>query len=45
MHKNIDHFNGLFKEKFSIDNENLLTKITKNIIDKFKRTKKLEKEK
>ena len=45
MHKNIDHFNGLFKEKFSIDNDNLLTKITKNIIDKLKRTKKLEKEK
>jgi len=45
MQKNIDLFNGLFTKDFAIDNENLLDQITKNIISKLKRTKKLESEK
>lgn len=45
MQKNIDLFNGLFTQDFSIDTKNLLDQITKNIISKIKRTKKLELEK
>lgn len=44
MQDNTELFNGLFKEVFAIDNDNLLLQITKNIIQKLKRTKKIEQE-
>ena len=39
-----DQFNGLFLQKFSLDPNHLLQEITKNLISKMSRTKKIEKD-
>jgi len=39
-----DQFNGLFSQDFALDPNNLLKEITKNLISKITRTKKIEKE-
>jgi DNA adenine methylase len=45
LHENIEKFNGLFNEEFSINNQRLFNKISKALIAKLNRMKKIEKEK
>lgn len=44
LEKEEEKFNGLFVNKFCLDDKNLLKQITANLISKIKRTKKIEKE-
>ncbi|MFW6009315.1 MAG: DNA adenine methylase, partial [archaeon] len=45
LHENLTKFNGLFNEKFSINNQHLFNKISKALIAKLNRMKKIEKDK
>lgn len=44
LEKEENKFNGLFMNKFCLDDKNLLKQITSNLISKIKRTKKIEQE-
>jgi DNA adenine methylase len=45
LHENLEKFNGLFNEEFSINNQRLFNKISKALIAKLNRMKKIEKDK